>query len=75
MEGIFKPPEPLVLDGNVSDNWKRFAQKFDLFMTVTDLASKGEEKKVAVFLNLLGDEGLELFNSFTFANGDEKKTR
>lgn len=73
MENLFKPPEPLVLDGNVAENWKRFSQKFDIFSTATDLESKSEDKKVAVFLNLIGDEGLELFNSFSFENGDEKK--
>ncbi|XP_030759604.1 uncharacterized protein LOC115885003 [Sitophilus oryzae] len=72
MENLFKPPEPLVLDGNVAENWKRFSQKFDIFSTATDLESKSEDKKVAVFLNLIGDEGLELFNSFSFENGDEK---
>lgn len=51
MESFFRPPEPLVLDGNIADSLK----------------------KVAVLLNLIGDDGLELFNSFTFPPGDEKK--
>lgn len=43
-------------------------QKFGLFMTATDLDGKGDENKIAVFLNLLWDDGLELFNSFTFTD-------
>ncbi|KAK4886965.1 hypothetical protein RN001_003236 [Aquatica leii] len=71
-EALFKPPEPLVLDGNISENWRKFVQRFDLFMTATDLDNKREEKKIAVFLNLIGEEGLELYNTFTFENTQVK---
>lgn len=37
-------------------------------MIATDLDTKGENKKIAVFLNIIGDNGLELFNSFTMSD-------
>ena len=61
---MFRPPEPLNLEGNVSENWRLFKQKFENFMVATDLSDKEDKKKLAVFQNLLGDEALELFNSF-----------
>lgn len=70
MENLFRPPDPLVLDDNIAENWRRFEQKFDVFLTATDLQSKPEQKKIAVFLNLIGDDGLELYNSFTFTEED-----
>lgn len=70
---MFRPPKPLSLDGNVADNWKLFEQKFDNFLTVTELSKKSEETQVAVFLNLIGDDGLELFNTFDLTN-DQKKS-
>lgn len=72
MENLFKPPEPLVLDGNISDNWRRFSQKFDLFMEATNLESKPEAKKVAIFLNSIGDEALELYNTLPCAEGEQR---
>lgn len=37
-----------------------------MFLAATDLSEKGEEKQVAVLLilNLIGDDGLDLFNTF-----------
>ncbi|KAB0805330.1 hypothetical protein PPYR_02300 [Photinus pyralis] len=72
METLFKPPEPLQLDGNIAENWRKFSQKFDLFLTATGLSTKAEEKKVAVLLNLIGYEALELYNTFSFVEQEEK---
>uniref|UniRef100_A0A6P7FZV3 Uncharacterized protein LOC114334479 n=1 Tax=Diabrotica virgifera virgifera TaxID=50390 RepID=A0A6P7FZV3_DIAVI len=72
MESTFKPPESLILDGNISENWRKFSQKFDLFMIATDLTSKPESKKLAVLLSLVGDEALELYNTFTFAEDEDR---
>lgn len=72
MENYFRPPDPLVLDGNISENWKRFSQKFKLFTKATGLDEKDEEKQVACFSSLVGDDGLNLFNSFTFQPGKDK---
>lgn len=66
MEGLFRPPEPLQLDGNIADNWRKFSQKIDLFLVAAGISTKPEEKKVAVFLNLIGDDALELYNTFKF---------
>lgn len=72
MESYVKPPEALSLIGNVSENWRRFWQRFDLFMKATDLDTRDESKKIAVFLNIIGDDGLELFNSFTLSDTESQ---
>ena len=70
MEAIFKPPEPLQLDGNISENWRKFSQRFNLFIKATGLSAKPEEKQLAVLLNLIGDDALELYNTFTFGENE-----
>lgn len=60
MDGLFRPPEPPVFYGTIEENWKRFSQKFDVFLEVTDLKSKPAAEQVAVFLNLVEDVGLDL---------------
>lgn len=37
-------------------------------MIAIDLNRKREEKKIAVSLSLIGDEGLELYNSFSLTD-------
>lgn len=71
MEGLFKPPEALQLEGNISENWRKFNQKIDYFFTATGLNAKPEERKVAVFLNLIGDDGLELYNTFKWDENEQ----
>lgn len=73
METCFRPPKSLSLEGNISDNWKTFSQKFDLFIVATGLKSKPEETKAAAFLSLVGDDGLELYNTFTFVPPEAAK--
>lgn len=73
MEGYIKPPKCLNLEGNIAENWRAFSQKFNLFVVATDLVSKQEETKVATFLSVIGDDGLELYNTFTFSSVAESK--
>jgi len=67
MEGNrnFRTPEALTFDDNISESWKKFKQKFDLFYLANNGGKKVQSNiKVAQLLNLIGDEGLEVFNSF-----------
>lgn len=69
-ETAFRPPPVLDLSGNVSDSWKRFKQRFEIYLKASGKdEEKDEKKKVAMLLNLIGDEALEVFNTFQFAAG------
>ena len=73
MDAIIKPPKNLSLEGNVAENWRIFNQRFDLFLEATDSTEETDSKKVALLLSLIGEEGLDLFNSFTFETGKDPK--
>lgn len=61
---MFKPPKELSFTGNVAENWSTWKQQFTIFLRASGRDSAGEEKvKVAYFLNLIGEEGLKVFNS------------
>lgn len=45
MENYFRPTEPLMLGGNISENWKSFSQQIDLLVKATDLDTNYGEKK------------------------------
>ena len=84
----FKPPNALNLDGNLKENWKRWRQRFELYLKASGAVSKDQEIQVlkasgavskeleiqvAILLHCVGEEALEVFNTFVFANDDDSK--
>ena len=70
----FPLPESLSLQGNIAENWRRWKQRFELYMVASGKDSKSDEVKAATFLHLAGPEALEVFNTLSFDSaGDEKK--
>lgn len=56
-------PEPLSFSGNVAENFRRFKQSFEIYMVASGKCEKEDKIKIALLLNLLGEEGLEVFNT------------
>ena len=69
----FHKPSALSFDGNTSENWQRFKQQFDIYITASRSEKKGDEVKIAILLNFAGEDAIEVFNTFKFAEGDAKK--
>lgn len=59
--------------GNISDNWKKWTQKFENYLVASEKNEKSDKTKIAILLNFLGDEGVEIFNTFKAEDGDKKK--
>ena len=68
-----KTPPPLSFDGNIKENWKKWKQRFDLYMEATALDTKPEARRIAVFLHTIGEEALEKYNTFNLSADDKKK--
>lgn len=72
MEGL-KPPRNLNLSsGNIAEEWRRFYQNFQIFLTAAGYDSKPSETKVALLLNSIGEDSVELFNTFTLTDENRK---
>ena len=69
----FHKPSALSFDGNTSENWRRFKQQFDIYVTASGSEKKDDTVKIAILLNFAGEDAIEVFNTFQFAEGDEKK--
>lgn len=67
-----KKVENLVLEGNCADNWKRFKQHYDIFEVAAEITTKSEEVRIATFLNTIGNEALDVFNSFDLTSNERK---
>ena len=69
-----KPPGPMNFGtGNVSDAWKRWKQQWNLYSKASGADSKSEDVQCAIFLHVIGEEGIELFNTFDIPADDKDK--
>ncbi|CAI6370305.1 unnamed protein product [Macrosiphum euphorbiae] len=60
----FNRPVRIKLTGNINDNFKTFKQEIEVYFMATETYKKPKEVQVARLLNLLGPDGLKLFNTF-----------
>ena len=68
------PPEPLSLQGNLAENWRKWKQRFELFSAASELSKKDQKVQAATLLHVAGHEALEIYNTFSWDNeGDESK--
>ncbi len=72
MEGL-KPPQPLQFEGNTAENWKKWKQTFGLYMTASDVETNDKKIQSCTLLHVIGDEALEIYNTFDFAETENKK--
>lgn len=65
-------PEPLSLHGNLSENWRRWKQRFQLYLTASGTSEKDESVQSATLLHVAGEDALEVYNTFTWDNADDQ---
>lgn len=70
----FRLPPPLVLSGNTGENWRRWIQRFNIYMTATGSDTKTDKVKIAILLHALGEEALEVYNSLSVEPEGEEET-
>lgn len=58
------PPAALQLDGNKAEQWRRWHQRWKNFALASGLTSKSPAVQAATFLHVLGDEGMDVYNTF-----------
>jgi len=68
---VFKPPGALVLEGNLSENWRRWVQCFDLYLTALGKIEQDEKGQCAILLHKFSEEVLQICNTFRFATGED----
>jgi hypothetical protein len=69
----YNKPDALVLTGNLSENWRVFREAFEIYIEAAGLTTASNKRQVAIFLNLVGKEGLERYNTLKFKNVEDNK--
>ncbi|KAL4113758.1 hypothetical protein QTP88_017331 [Uroleucon formosanum] len=64
----FNKPDPLKMTGNLAENFKNFKQQLQIYFDATESHTKKEATQVAILLNLLGSDGLKIYNTLKIPN-------
>ena len=66
-------PEKMCLEGNLSQNWKRFRRQFENYAIASRLnREEDQEYQVSVFLAVFGPDACEIFDNIKFDDEDDK---
>ena len=66
-------PRPLVVRGNLSQNWREFRQIWDSYEVLTNLRQPDMKvHRMATFIACIGYEALRIYNALPFADEAEK---
>lgn len=68
-----KLPQPLKMEGNLAANWKRFKRAWQNYSVIARLDKFEENYKTALFLSVIGEEALEVFEGMDFSSGTDKQ--
>ena len=69
----FAKPSPLILEGNVTENWRRFKQKFEIYLVASGHEKKTKKEKTCILLNLAGEQAIEIYNTFAYVEEESEE--
>ena len=69
----FQPPPNLSLQGNVSENWHRFKQQFNIYLVASGWIEKSAKVKAMTLLHVIGSDAFEVYNTFKWGNEEDKE--
>lgn len=72
METNISLPGPMIFEGNVSENWRKYRQRFELYLQASEKNAKPDSLKIALLLNQMGDQAVDIYNTFSYAEGENK---
>ena len=64
--------DPMVWEGNLAENWKKYVQGYELHVLALGKKEAADEVRCAMLLCRVGQEGMKLYNSFTFTSPADK---
>lgn len=60
----FKPPKEMLFVDNIADKWKEWFQQFNIFLIASSKNDESDERKINILLNLIGPQGIKIYNNF-----------
>ena len=70
MESFRKPPSLKIKDQE-NIEWKKWKKSFETYLIASKLDAESDQRKIAILINLLGEDAQEIFDNFTFTEGEK----
>lgn len=67
-------PQLFCVGANVTENWKLFKQRWDMYALLSKLQAEDTRIQVATLLQYLGDDALKVYNGFQFDTSESERT-
>ena len=67
------PPKPLVVDDNLSSNWKQWKKVWQRYEIATGICKQEDLVRVSTLLSVIGEEAVKAFDTFAWAEGQSEK--
>ena len=69
-----KPPPVLNLEGSLAENWRKWEQRFNLYLVASGIGDKTAKVQASTLLHVIGPNALDIYNTFARdAEGNEMK--
>ncbi len=69
-----KPPNILMSEGNLAENWRKWERQFKLFLVASGIGEKSAKVQASTLLHVIGENALEVYNTFAWDDeGDAMK--
>lgn len=60
----FRSPKEMSFDDNIAEQWKEWYQQFNIFLIASGKNDETDERKINILLNLIGPQGIKIYNNF-----------
>lgn len=67
MSDFLRKPDILKVEGNLSENWRRWKRAYDCYFDAAELYEKTDKVKINTLLNIIGSDAIEIFDSFNLS--------
>lgn len=64
---------PMDLNGNLKENWSKWRHCFELYSVASETDKKPEKVQCAIILHYIGEQCIDIYNTFTFPSTTERK--
>ena len=71
MESL-EAPKRMDFTANLGGNWKRFKQRYEIYRLAFGAGDMDAKTQVALLLHIMGEEVIEVYNSFQYENAADK---
>lgn len=66
---------PMVMSGNLAENWRRWRARFENYLIATECNKKSEVTQCAQLLHYIGEEAYEIYTTFSINEGEKDKLK